>query len=58
MNHVDPTKTKKTIVAFDDPLIARFLFGDVRLSWIWLIVRLYAGYEWLKAGWEKVTSPA
>lgn len=47
-----------SLVRFDDPPAARALFGDVRLSWIWLIIRLYVGYEWLIAGWEKVTSPA
>ena len=34
------------LIRFDDPPAARFLFGDVRLSWLWLIVRLYVGYEW------------
>jgi thiosulfate dehydrogenase [quinone] large subunit len=34
------------------------LFGDVRLSWLWLIVRLYVGYEWFMAGWNKVQNPA
>ena len=24
---------------------------------LWFIVRLYVGYEWLMAGWEKVMSP-
>src|SRR5437588_5199492 len=38
-----------------EPLIARFFFADVRMSWLWLIVRLYVGYEWLTAGWEKLT---
>lgn len=38
-----------------EPAIARFLFADVRMSWLWLLVRLYAGYEWLTAGWEKLT---
>ena len=37
--------------------LARFLFGDVRLSWLWLIVRLYVGYEWLSAGWAKIQNP-
>ena len=41
-----------------EPPVARFLFSDVRASWIWLIVRLYLGYEWLSAGTEKLTSPA
>jgi thiosulfate dehydrogenase (quinone) large subunit len=46
------------LIRFDDPPVARFLFGDVRMSWLWLIVRLYVGYEWFLAGWAKVQSPA
>lgn len=25
-----------------------FLFTDTRLAWLWLIIRLYLGYEWVK----------
>jgi thiosulfate dehydrogenase (quinone) large subunit len=46
------------LVRLDDPPVARVLFGDVRLSWLWLIIRLYVGYEWVVAGWAKVTNPA
>ncbi|WP_245640099.1 DoxX family membrane protein [Paenibacillus dakarensis] len=35
-----------------------FLFNSTRSSWIWLIIRLYLGYEWLTAGIKKVTSDA
>jgi thiosulfate dehydrogenase [quinone] large subunit len=38
-----------------EPPIARFLFADTRMAWFWLLVRLYVGYEWLSAGWEKLT---
>jgi thiosulfate dehydrogenase (quinone) large subunit len=38
-----------------EPPIARFLFADARMAWLWLIVRVYVGYEWLTAGWEKLT---
>ena len=41
-----------------DPPIARFLFGDVRMAWLWLIVRIYLGYQWLEAGLHKVSDPA
>lgn len=37
-----------------EPPIARFLFADTRIAWVWLILRLYAGYIWLSAGVEKV----
>jgi thiosulfate dehydrogenase [quinone] large subunit len=49
---------KRAIETLDDPPIARALFGNVRWSWIWLILRLYAGYEWFTAGLEKAQSPA
>jgi thiosulfate dehydrogenase [quinone] large subunit len=41
-----------------DPPIAQFLFADTRLAWFWLIIRIYAGYEWVQAGLEKLGSPA
>ncbi len=30
---------------------------DKRWAWFWLIVRLYVGWQWLSAGWGKVTDP-
>ncbi|HEV2438563.1 MAG TPA: DoxX family protein [bacterium] len=44
-------------VEIPDPPVAQFLFADTRTSWFWLLVRLYAGYEWLTAGIEKLGSP-
>lgn len=44
-------------VKFPEPPLSRFLFGDTRLSFLWLILRIYIGYEWLIAGWTKVTNP-
>ena len=40
-----------------EPPISKFFFADTRLSWFWLVVRIYVGWEWLSAGWEKVMSP-
>lgn len=40
-----------------DPPLARALFDDVRWSWVWLIVRLYVGWQWLSEGFAKVSSP-
>ncbi len=41
-----------------EPPIARLLFADTRLAPLWTIMRLYLGYEWLVAGWGKLTNPA
>lgn len=38
---------------------ARWLFASTGIApFIWLAARLYLGYEWLVAGWGKVTSDA
>jgi thiosulfate dehydrogenase [quinone] large subunit len=37
-----------------EPPFAKFLFGNTKMSWLWLIVRLYVGWEWFHAGWEKL----
>lgn len=41
-----------------EPPLSRFLFADTRLAPLWAILRLYVGYEWLHAGWGKLTNPA
>jgi thiosulfate dehydrogenase (quinone) large subunit len=41
-----------------DPPIARFLFSDTRSAWIWLLIRIPLGLEWLTHGWEKLQNPA
>lgn len=45
-------------VLVQDPPIAQFLFSNTKASIIWLIIRLYIGYEWIEAGWHKFTDPA
>lgn len=44
-------------VTFEDPPIARALLGDTRWSWVWLVVRVYVGVEWLREGIAKATNP-
>jgi thiosulfate dehydrogenase [quinone] large subunit len=45
-------------VIITDPPFAQALFGNVNWAWLWLIVRVYVGWTWLYAGWEKLTNPA
>lgn len=40
-----------------EPAISRLFFSDTKLSLLWLILRLYVGWEWVVAGWAKVTNP-
>lgn len=51
------TETRDTTrgpVYFEEPRAARWLFGSSRAAWIWLIARLWLGWEWLQSGWGKV----
>lgn len=41
----------------EDPPIARFLFSDVRMAWLWTVVRVLIGISWLQAGLHKVGDP-
>ena len=49
-NYIQPKKATQ----IPEPAIARFLFADTRMAWLWLIVRVYVGYQWLVAGVDKL----
>lgn len=38
--------------------LAHFLTRSTASAPLWLVIRLYLGYEWLMGGWDKVTNPA
>lgn len=46
------------ITHLQNPRIVNAIFGATELSWIWLIARVYIGWNWLEAGWHKVTDDA
>ena len=45
----------KSATQVPEPPLARFLFADTRIAWVWLIIRLYVGWQWLVAGVDKLT---
>jgi thiosulfate dehydrogenase [quinone] large subunit len=48
------TQTKPTPAYFEEPAFSRWLFGSSKAALIWLIARIWLGWEWLVAGWDKV----
>ncbi|MFC5452535.1 DoxX family membrane protein [Paenibacillus aestuarii] len=46
---------EKHVIVPENP-VSRFLLSDTRAAWIWLVIRLYVGYEWILAGWHKITA--
>lgn len=41
-------------VYIEEPRPARWLFGSSKAGWLWLIPRLWLGWEWFQAGYGKV----
>ena len=45
------------VTQIPEPPFSRFLFADTRLALLWLVLRVYIGWEWLTAGYAKIMSP-
>jgi thiosulfate dehydrogenase (quinone) large subunit len=58
MFKIEKVTDEKGRVWIQDPPVARFLFQGTIASWLWLVVRLYVGYDFLEAGMHKFTDPA
>jgi thiosulfate dehydrogenase [quinone] large subunit len=48
------TSQAESSIAEASPTLADRLFRSTALAPVWLVVRLWLGYEWLTAGWEKL----
>lgn len=44
-------------VEITDPPIAKFIFSDTRFSAVWLVLRVYMGYQWIDASSHKIFDP-
>lgn len=44
-------------VVVKEPRIAEFLFSDSRASWLWLILRVWLGWQWVEAAEHKIFDP-
>jgi thiosulfate dehydrogenase [quinone] large subunit len=42
-------------VTIPEPPLAQLLFSTTKFAWLWAIVRIYLGYQWIEAGWHKLT---
>lgn len=47
-------KTRK----IEEPGFIKTLFNDVRFSVLWLVVRVWLGWQWVEAGLHKIEDPA
>lgn len=42
----------------EESLFSHFFLSDTKSALLWLVVRVYLGWEWLSAGWGKFNNPA
>jgi thiosulfate dehydrogenase [quinone] large subunit len=42
-------------VEVEGPAFSRYLFGNTRAGLFWLPIRIFVGFEWFLAGWEKLS---
>ena len=54
MNNVS---TYKGQLIKDPPLIS-WLMNSPRSAWIWLVLRVWLGYQWIDASLHKINNPA
>ncbi len=54
----NPTNTGSAGRLLDNPQWVNALFSGTNWAWLWLMVRLYLGVQWLQAGWHKIFEEA
>ena len=37
---------------------SKFLFSSSSFAWVWLLARVWVGWQWLEAGWGKFNNPS
>lgn len=47
-------KLKTDLYTIEEPRLAKWLFASSQTAWLWLLARLWLGWEWFQAGWGKV----
>jgi thiosulfate dehydrogenase (quinone) large subunit len=57
MASIPSVVTSRGVVTIADPPSIFTLFSTTRFAWLWLISRLYAGFEWIRHGVEKWMNP-
>jgi thiosulfate dehydrogenase [quinone] large subunit len=49
--------TTRGEVTLPDPPLAHTLFSTTKFAWLWAIIRIYLGYQWIEASLHKISDP-
>ena len=44
----------RAVEVYEDPPIAKTLFSSTRLAWLWAVVRIWLGWQWIEASLHKI----
>lgn len=44
----------RAVEVYEDPPIAKVLFSSTRLAWLWAVVRVWIGWQWIEASLHKI----
>jgi thiosulfate dehydrogenase [quinone] large subunit len=47
--------TNRFSTPVSDPILVTKLFNTTQFAWLWAVIRIYVGYQWLTSGWGKAT---
>jgi thiosulfate dehydrogenase [quinone] large subunit len=49
---------REHLIGIEEPDFVKTLFNDVRFSVLWLVVRVWVGWQWITSGMGKIENPA
>ena len=55
MLNIEKVTDSRGRLLIQDPPVAQFLFQGTLASWLWLVVRVFVGWQFLTSGWGKLT---
>lgn len=58
MREIAVNVSGRNVRYLDDPLAIKLLFSSTQLAWLWGILRVWVGYQWIAASLHKVGNPA
>ena len=49
---------QERLVGIEEPAFVKMLFNDVRFAPLWLVLRVWLGWQWIEASLHKIENPA
>ncbi len=57
MAKIMKTLDERGYTVIEDPPIARLLFSNTQMAWLWLVGRVWLGWQWIEASEHKIFDP-